>query len=177
MLARAVPRAAAGRGFVSALGVPAGLGPAVRPGQLPAVDLSARVLFPLDGPASRGLSGRGDARPCGCGAGGTRLAPGHELAAEPGGGASVPAPADDAPRPFAPPYLCIDRRAGRCILNTIATIFNDWVFRQAGFLPAQTVTVPTIEPSSVTSDNVVARLNSLLLVPCRTFLVELCADY
>jgi ubiquinone/menaquinone biosynthesis C-methylase UbiE len=72
--------------------------------------------------------------------------------------------------PFPPPpdavldqlrrqYLGSDRRAGRGIRNT-SPAGEDEVFQQAGFLPAETVTVPDQRAVERTIDDIVARVFS-----------------
>jgi SAM-dependent methyltransferase len=90
-------------------------------------------------------------------------APGYrpeELAAEARRGAlPFPPPPDDALDQLQRQYLGSDRRAGRGIRNT-SPAGEDEVFRQAGFLPAQTVTVPDQRTLVRTADDVVARVFS-----------------
>jgi hypothetical protein len=66
-----------------------------------------------------------------------------------------PPPPDDALDQLRRRYLGSDRRAGRGIRNT-SPDGEDAVFRQAGFLPAQTVTVPDQRTIERTADEVVA---------------------
>jgi len=66
-----------------------------------------------------------------------------------------PPPPDDAVDRLRRRYLGGDRRAGQGIRNTSPS-GEDQVFRQAGFLPARTVTVPDQRPVERTTDDVVA---------------------
>ena len=90
-------------------------------------------------------------------------APGYradELAAESRSGTlPFPPPPDDALDRLRRRYLGADRRAGRGIRNTSPS-GEDGVFRQAGFLPAETVTVPDRRAVERTADDVVARVFS-----------------
>jgi SAM-dependent methyltransferase len=90
-------------------------------------------------------------------------APGYradELAAESRSGAlAFPPPPDDALDRLRRRYLGADRRAGRGIRNT-SPDGEDEVFRQAGFLPAETVTVPDRRAVEQTADELVARVFS-----------------
>ena len=70
-----------------------------------------------------------------------------------------PPPPDDALDQLRRQYLGSDRRAGRGIRNT-SPGGEDTVFREAGFLPAETVTVPDQRPVERTIDDVVARVFS-----------------
>jgi SAM-dependent methyltransferase len=91
-------------------------------------------------------------------------APGYradELAAEFRRGAlPFPLPPDDALDQLRRQYLGSDRRAGQSIRNTSPS-GEDQVFREAGFLPAQTVTVPDQRIIERTADDVVASVFSL----------------
>jgi ubiquinone/menaquinone biosynthesis C-methylase UbiE len=92
---------------------------------------------------------------------------------DPGGAVvqvDAPPPRPDGSLPFPPPpddvldrlrirYLGRDRRAGQTIRNT-SPGGEDQVFRQAGFLSAQTVTVPDQRIIELTTDDVVARVFS-----------------
>lgn len=85
----------------------------------------------------------------------------EELAAESRRGSlPFPPPPDDALDQLRRQYLGSDRRAGQGIRNT-SPAGEDQVFRQAGFLPAQTVTVPDGRAVERTADDVVARLFSM----------------
>jgi SAM-dependent methyltransferase len=90
-------------------------------------------------------------------------APGYradELAAEPARGLlPFPPPPDDALDQLRRHYLGNDRRAGQGIRNTSPS-GEDQVFRKAGFLPAQTVTVPDQRAIEQTIDDLVARVFS-----------------
>ncbi len=90
-------------------------------------------------------------------------APGYradELAAESRSGAlAFPPPPDDALDRLRRRYLGADRRAGRGIRNT-SPDGEDEVFRRAGFLPAETVTVPDRRAVEQTADELVARVFS-----------------
>jgi SAM-dependent methyltransferase len=70
-----------------------------------------------------------------------------------------PPPPDDALDQLRRRYLGSDRRAGRGIRNT-SPDGEDEVFQQAGFLPAETVTVPDQRIIVRTADDVVARVFS-----------------
>ena len=84
-----------------------------------------------------------------------------ELAAEHRRGSlPFPPPPDDALDELRRRYLGSDRRAGRGIRNT-SPGGEDQVFRQAGFLPAETVTVPDGRALERTADDVVATVFSL----------------
>ncbi len=84
-----------------------------------------------------------------------------ELAAEHRRGTlPFPPPPDDAIDRLRRRYLGRDRRAGQGIRNTSPS-GEDQVFRQAGFLPAQTVTVPDQRAIERTVDDLVARVFSL----------------
>ena len=83
-----------------------------------------------------------------------------ELAAETRRGTlPFPPPPDDALDQLRRRYLGADRRAGRGIRNT-SPEGEDAVFRQAGFAPAQTVTVPDRRVAEQTADEIVARVFS-----------------
>jgi SAM-dependent methyltransferase len=90
-------------------------------------------------------------------------APGYrpdELAAEARRGSlPFPPPPDDALDQLRRRYLGNDRRAGQGIRNT-SPGGEDQVFREAGFLPAQAVTVPDQRTIERTVDDVVARVFS-----------------
>jgi SAM-dependent methyltransferase len=90
-------------------------------------------------------------------------APGYraeELAAESAQGTlPFPPPPDDTLDQLRRRYLGGDRRAGRGIRNT-SPDGEDAVFRQAGFLPAETVTVPDQRAVEQTADDIVARVFS-----------------
>jgi ubiquinone/menaquinone biosynthesis C-methylase UbiE len=90
-------------------------------------------------------------------------APGYradELAAEGRSGTlPFPPPPDDALDQLRRRYLGADRRAGRGIRNT-SPGGEDEVFRQAGFLPAETATVPDRRAVEQTADELVARVFS-----------------
>ena len=90
-------------------------------------------------------------------------APGYradELAAERRSGTlAFPPPPDDALDRLRRRYLGADRRAGRGIRNT-SPDGEDEVFRRAGFLPAETVTVPDRRAVEQTADELVARVFS-----------------
>ena len=91
-------------------------------------------------------------------------APGYrpgELAAEwRQGRLAFPPPPDDAVDQLRRRYLGDDRRAGQGIRNT-SPDGEDGVFRQAGFLPAVTVTVPDQRVLERTADDIVALVFSL----------------
>jgi SAM-dependent methyltransferase len=91
-------------------------------------------------------------------------APGYradELAAEARQGSlPFPPPPDDELDQLRRQYLGSDRRAGQGIRNTSPS-GEDQVFREAGFLPAQTVTVPDQRLIERTADDIVARVFSL----------------
>ena len=70
-----------------------------------------------------------------------------------------PPPPDDALDQLRRQYLGSDRRAGQGIRNTSPS-GEDEVFQQAGFLPAETVTVPDQRVVEPTSDDVVAKVFS-----------------
>ena len=86
-------------------------------------------------------------------------APGYrigELSAEAcRGSLPFPPPPDDALDQLRRQYLGRDRRAGRGIRNT-SPDGEDTVFQEAGFLPAETVTVPDQRPVERSADAVVA---------------------
>ena len=83
-----------------------------------------------------------------------------ELAAETRRGTlPFPPPPDDALDQLRRRYLGRDRRAGRGIRNTSPS-GEDAVFRRAGFLPAQMVTVPDQRAVEQTADDIVARVFS-----------------
>jgi SAM-dependent methyltransferase len=86
-------------------------------------------------------------------------APGYrldELAAETRHGSlPFPPPPDEALDQLRRDYLGSDRRAGQGIRNT-SPDGEDRVFQQAGFLPAETVTVPDQRAVERTADDVVA---------------------
>jgi SAM-dependent methyltransferase len=90
-------------------------------------------------------------------------APGYrngELEAETGQGSlPFPPPPDDALDQLRRRYLGNDRRAGRGIRNT-SPDGEDGVFQQAGFLPAETVTVPDRRAVERTNDDIVAMVFS-----------------
>jgi hypothetical protein len=90
-------------------------------------------------------------------------APGYragELSAEARRGTlPFPPPPDDALDQLRHQYLGSDKRAGRGIRNT-SPGGEDGVFQQAGFLPAQTVTVPDQRTVERTADDVVASVFS-----------------
>lgn len=90
-------------------------------------------------------------------------APGYridELSAENRRGTlPFPPPPDDALDQLRRQYLGSDWRAGRGIRNT-SPGGEDQVFQEAGFLPAETVTVPDQRPVERTADDVVARVFS-----------------
>jgi hypothetical protein len=90
-------------------------------------------------------------------------APGYridELSAETGQGSlPFPPPPDDALEQLRRQYLGSDRRAGHGIRNTSPS-GEDGVFQEAGFLPAQTVTVPDQRAVERTADDIVARVFS-----------------
>ena len=90
-------------------------------------------------------------------------APGYrpdELAAESRSGTlPFPPPPDDALDELRRRYLGGDRRAGRGIRNTSPS-GEDAVFRRAGFLPAQVLTVPDQRVVGQTADDIVARVFS-----------------
>jgi len=70
-----------------------------------------------------------------------------------------PPPPDEALDQLRRQYLGSDRRAGQGIRNTSPS-GEDAVFRQAGFLPAETVTVPDRRTAERTIDDVVASVFS-----------------
>jgi SAM-dependent methyltransferase len=72
---------------------------------------------------------------------------------------AFPPPPDDALDQLRRRYLGADRRAGRGIRNT-SPDGEDAVFRQAGFLPAETVIVPDRRAVEQTADDLVARVFS-----------------
>jgi SAM-dependent methyltransferase len=86
-------------------------------------------------------------------------APGYradELAAETVRGTlPFPPPPDDALDQLRRRYLGSDKRAGQGIRNTSPS-GEDRVFQEAGFLPAETVTVPDGRTVELTADDVVA---------------------
>jgi SAM-dependent methyltransferase len=83
-----------------------------------------------------------------------------ELSAETRRGSlPFPPPPDDALDQLRRRYLGSDRRAGRGIRNT-SPDGEDGVFQQAGFLPAETVTVPDGRAVERTVDDLVARVFS-----------------
>jgi SAM-dependent methyltransferase len=86
-------------------------------------------------------------------------APGYRAAETPAGtgpgSLPFPPPPDDALDELRRRYLGRDRRAGRGIRNT-SPGGEDTVFQQAGFLPAETVTVPDQRIIERTADDVVA---------------------
>jgi hypothetical protein len=88
-------------------------------------------------------------------------APGYrpdELAAESRRGTlRFPPPPDDALDELRRRYLGGGRRAGRGIRNT-SPDGEDRVFRQAGFVPAETVTVPDRRAVEQTADDIVTRV-------------------
>ena len=90
-------------------------------------------------------------------------APGYridELSAETRRGTlPFPPPPDDALDQLRRQYLGSDWRAGRGIRNT-SPGGEDQVFQEAGFSPAETVTVPDQRPVERTADDVVARVFS-----------------
>jgi len=90
-------------------------------------------------------------------------APGYrvdELSAETRRGTlPFPPPPDEALDQLRRQYLGSDRRAGRGIRNT-SPDGEDTVFQEAGFLPAETVTVPDQRPVERSADDVVARVFS-----------------
>jgi SAM-dependent methyltransferase len=75
------------------------------------------------------------------------------------GALPFPLPPDEALDELRRQYLGDDRRAGRGIRNT-SPGGEDLVFRQAGFLPAQTVTVPDGRTIERTADDLVAAVFS-----------------
>jgi SAM-dependent methyltransferase len=75
------------------------------------------------------------------------------------GSLPFPPPPDDTLDRLRREYLGSDRRAGRGVRNTSPS-GEDQVFRQAGFLPALTVTVPDQRIVEQTVDDVVARVFS-----------------
>jgi ubiquinone/menaquinone biosynthesis C-methylase UbiE len=91
-------------------------------------------------------------------------APGYrteDLAAEAQRGTlPFPPPPDDALDQLRRQYLGSDRRAGQSIRNTSPS-GEDQVFQEAGFLPAETVTVPDHRAVERTADDVVALVFSL----------------
>ena len=83
-----------------------------------------------------------------------------ELAAETRRGTlPFPPPPDDALDQLRRRYLGRDRRAGRGVRNT-SPGGEDEVFRRAGFLPAETATVPDQRAVEQTADDLVARVFS-----------------
>jgi len=90
-------------------------------------------------------------------------APGYrtdELAAETRRGSlPFPPPPDDALDQLRRQYLGGDKRAGRGIRNT-SPAGEDEVFQEAGFPPAETVTVPDRRTLERTADDVVAQVFS-----------------
>ncbi len=76
------------------------------------------------------------------------------------GSLPFPLPPDEALDQLRRQYLGSDRRAGNGIRNT-SPGDEDGVFRQAGFLPAETVTVPDQRIIERTIDDVVANVFSL----------------
>jgi ubiquinone/menaquinone biosynthesis C-methylase UbiE len=80
----------------------------------------------------------------------------EEMAAE---ALPFPPPPDDALDQLRRQYLGSDRRAGQGIRNTSPS-GEDQVFREAGFRPAETVTVPDQRVIEQTTDAVVARVFS-----------------
>lgn len=87
-------------------------------------------------------------------------APGYrpdELAAESRRGTLRFPPPDDALDELRRRYLGGGRRAGRGIRNT-SPDGEDRVFRQAGFVPAETVTVPDRRAVEQTADDIVTRV-------------------
>lgn len=90
-------------------------------------------------------------------------APGYradELTAKTGRGSlPFPLPPDDELDQLRHSYLGKDRRAGQTIRNT-SPAGEDDVFRDAGFLPAQTVTVPDQRVIQRTIDDIVASVFS-----------------
>jgi diadenosine tetraphosphate (Ap4A) HIT family hydrolase/ubiquinone/menaquinone biosynthesis C-methylase UbiE len=90
-------------------------------------------------------------------------APGYradELSAEAERGTlPFPPPPDEALDQLRRQYLGSDRRAGQGIRNTSPS-GEDQVFQQAGFLPAQTVTVPDQRAVERTADDIVASVFS-----------------
>jgi ubiquinone/menaquinone biosynthesis C-methylase UbiE len=99
-------------------------------------------------------------------------APGYradELGAEDRPGTlPFPPPPDDALDQLRRQYLGRDRRAGRGIRNTSPS-GEDQVFQEAGFLPAETVTVPDQRIVERTADDVVAWVFSLSSTAPRLF--------
>ena len=84
----------------------------------------------------------------------------RELAAETRRGTlPFPPPPDDALDQLRRQYLGRDRRAGQGIRNTSPS-GEDQVFREAGFRPAQIVTVPDQRAIERTADDIVARVFS-----------------
>jgi SAM-dependent methyltransferase len=75
------------------------------------------------------------------------------------GSLPFPPPPDDALDELRRRYLGSDRRAGRGIRNTSPS-GEDEVFQQAGFLPAETVTVPDQRVVERAADDIVARVFS-----------------
>jgi hypothetical protein len=75
------------------------------------------------------------------------------------GSLPFPAPPDEALDQLRRQYLGPARRAGQGIRNTSPS-GEDEVFQQAGFLPAETVTVPDRRAVEQTTDDVVARVFS-----------------
>ena len=76
------------------------------------------------------------------------------------GSLPFPSPPDDALDQLRRRYLGDDRRAGQGIRNTSPS-GEDAVFQQAGFLPAETVTVPDGRAVERTADDVVATVFSI----------------
>jgi SAM-dependent methyltransferase len=70
-----------------------------------------------------------------------------------------PPPPDDALDQLRRQYLGSDQRAGQGIRNTSPS-GEDEVFQQAGFLPAETVTVPDGRAVERTADDIVAKIFS-----------------
>jgi hypothetical protein len=84
----------------------------------------------------------------------------HEMEAEVRQGSlPFPPPPDDALDQLRRQYLGSDRRAGQGIRNTSPS-GEDQVFQQAGFRPAEIVTVPDQRIIEQTADDVVARVFS-----------------
>jgi hypothetical protein len=75
------------------------------------------------------------------------------------GSLPFPPPPDGALEQLRRQYLGSDRRAGRGIRNT-SPGGEDQVFQDAGFLPAETVTVPDQRAIERTADDIVARVFS-----------------
>jgi SAM-dependent methyltransferase len=90
-------------------------------------------------------------------------APGYRIdepsAETPQGSLPFPPPPDDALDQLRRQYLGSDRRAGHGIRNT-SPDGEDGVFQQAGFLPADTVTVPDQRAVERTIDDIVAAVFS-----------------